>query len=303
MATAIPVLEGIEVVFRLPYRLVLPEGEYSTSPRRPPLQIAHPEVLDYTFADETGQLDCTGRSVVRMFHEVSLTVDTFDPELKRCIGITLSATNHFIQWYRFHTRHARAIEVVREQVSPILLNLFRGEERQTRVHQYYQPPRLPQPLTSEQLHRLNLDLSQRTGPQTEHLLLLDAQEALEQFRYREVVLLAWIAIETCLAPFLRVKLLESLSDLSFDRDSAGANFEQDLHFLTRADALLQLLTGFSFRTGITSAFWDQLRTSRGHRNDVVHRGGDANEPQARLAVEVAQVFVDQMDGLRGFLPV
>ena len=78
MATAIPVLEGIEVVFRLPYRLVLPEGEYSTSLRWHPLQIAHPEVIHYTSADETVQLDCAERSVVRMFHEASLTVDTLD---------------------------------------------------------------------------------------------------------------------------------------------------------------------------------------------------------------------------------
>jgi len=28
---------------------------------------------------------------------------------------------------------------------------------------------------------------------------------------------------------------------------------------------------------------------------VVHRGGDADETQARLAVEVAQVFVERID--------
>ena len=80
------------------------------------------------------------------------------------------------------------------------------------------------------------DFLQRTGPPTEHLLLLDAQEALDSFRYREAVLLSWGAIETSLAPFLRGKLLEKLPSLSFDRDSAGANIEQDLHFLTHAGA-------------------------------------------------------------------
>ena len=42
------VTEGIEVVFRLPYRLMLPDGEYVIFPRRHTLQITHPEVLSYT---------------------------------------------------------------------------------------------------------------------------------------------------------------------------------------------------------------------------------------------------------------
>jgi hypothetical protein len=233
-----------------------------------------------------------------MFHEASLSEETFEPEIKRCLGITLSVTNRFIQWYRFHTRHASAIELEKEQVSPILMNLVQGEKRQTRVYRYDPLTRRPSPLTSEQLDQLNRDLFQRTGPPTEHLLLLDAQEALDSFRYREAVLLSWGAIETSLAPFLRGKLLEKLPSLSFDRDSAGANIEQDLHFLTHADALLELLTGFSFRTGITPTFWEQLRQSRSHRNDVVHRGEDASESQARLAVEVARGFVEQMNQLR-----
>jgi hypothetical protein len=278
MATAI-MNEGIEVVFRLPYSLVLPEGEYFISPRRHTLQMTHPEVLEYTSA---------GEAVIEAL---------FNQEAKRCIGITLSAVNRLIQWYRFHTQHAQAIELQKEQVSPILLFRVQGEERQTYAYEYSQPARRPQQPTSEQLNQLNLDFLQRRGPPTEHLLLLDAQEALKEFRHREAVLLAWSAIETRLGPFLRAKLLESLPDLNFDRDGAGANFERDLHFLTCVDALLQLLTGFSFRTDITPEFWNQLRTSRNHRNSVVHRGGDADESEARLAVEVAKVFVNQIDRL------
>jgi hypothetical protein len=83
-------------------------------------------------------------------------------------------------------------------------------------------------LDEEQLNQLNANLRRHVTPPTAELLLLDAQEALAQYRYRETVLLAWSAIETIFDPFIREKLLERFPDLNFDRGSAGANIENDL---------------------------------------------------------------------------
>ena len=112
------------------------------------------------------------------------------------------------------------------------------------------------------------------------------------------MLLVWSAIETIFDPFIRAKLLERFPDLNFDRGGAGANIENDLHFLTRADVLLCLLTGFSFRVNMNPPFWDNLCASRSHRNEIVHRGGDAGEDEAKLAVNVAQQLICTINEFR-----
>jgi len=259
------IIERIEVMFRLPYLITLPEGEYPVSPRRRVLHLAHPQVLRYVIDEREIALPCEGKSVIRMLHEVDRCEAILEQEMKRCIGITVSDTNQFIRWYRYRTGHYHATEVTRQEISPIVLFIHQDDEMVLHEWDFHElRPELPS-LAQEQIEQIQNDIIQSASPPTADLLLLDAQEALSKYRYRETILLAWIAIECAFDPFIREKLLELIPDIRFERDSAGANIEQHLHFHTRADVLLKALIGFSFRTETTPPFWEQLRASRIHR--------------------------------------
>jgi hypothetical protein len=292
------IIKSIEVVFRLPYLVALPDGEYQVSLRRRALQIIHLAMLSYVDEGKQVELSCEGHSVVRMLHPVDSNEARLDSEMKRCIGITLNDTNRLIQWYRYHTKHYYATEVVRQQISPIILYVCQDDEIIVYERDFRYLPPEPQPLTPEQIEGIKCEVIQSASPPTADLLLLDAQEALSKYRYREAILLAWIAIECAFDPFIREKLLKLVPDINFERDSAGANIEQDLHFHTRADVLLKALTGFSFRTETIPPFWEQLRLSRRHRNDITHRGLDAEEPEAQQAVQVAQQILRHIAELK-----
>jgi len=224
--------------------------------------------------------------------------DSLDDEFKRCVGITLSDANKLIRWYRYLSQDCRSIEVVREQVSPIIATVFTDDSSLSYKIDFHRPLPRPELLNGKQLDQLSISLRRNITPPTAELLLLDAQEALAQYRYRETVLLAWSAIETIFDPFIRSKLLERFPGLNFDRGGAGANIESDLYFLTRADVLLSLLTGFSLRVNTNPPFWDNLCASRFHRNEIIHRGSDAGEDEAKLAINVAQQFIRTINELR-----
>jgi len=282
------VIKRVEVVFRLPYLIALPDGEYQISPRRRVLHLTHPKVLCYVIGEREVSLSCEGNSVIRMFHKIDEDEAILDKEMKRCIGITVNDTNRLIQWYRYRTGHYHATEVTRQEISPIVLFLHQDDEIFVDEWDFHELlPELPS-LAPEEIEQIQNDIVQPASPPTADLLLLDAQEALSKYRYQETILLAWVAIECAFDPFVRGKLLELMPDINFERDSAGANIEQDLHFHTRADVLLKALTGFSFRTETAPPFWEQLRLSRRHRNDITHRGLDAQESEAQQAVQVAQ---------------
>jgi len=224
--------------------------------------------------------------------------ESLDDEFKRCTGITLSDANQLVRWYRYLSKDYLAIEVVREQISPIIATVFTKDSSLSYEIDFRRPLPRPEFLTEEQLSQLSANLRLRGTPPTSELLLLDAQEALAQYRYRETVLLAWSAMETIFDPFIRERLLERFPDLNFERGGAGTNIENDLHFLTRADVLLSLLTGFSLRVNTNPPFWDNLCASRSHRNEIIHRGGDAGEDEAKLAVKVTQQFIRTINEFR-----
>ena len=176
-------MQTIEVQFRLPYLLGLSEGEYHISPRQRILRINHPEALYYTTHVGPQQLSCQDRSVVQMSFVVVDELDNLDDEFKRCIGITLSDANRLIRWYRYLLQDYRAIEVVREQVSPIIVTVFTDDSSLSYKIDSRRPLPRPELLNEEQLDQLRISLRRHVTPPTAELLLLDAQEALAQYRY------------------------------------------------------------------------------------------------------------------------
>ena len=108
------------------------------------------------------------------------------------MGITLSDANQLVRWYRYLSQDYHAIEVVREQISPIIATVFTEDSSLSYEIDFRRPLPRPELLTEEQLSQLSANLRLRGMPSTSELLLLDAQEALAQYRYRETVLLAWL---------------------------------------------------------------------------------------------------------------
>ena len=77
--------------------------------------------------------------------------ENLDDEFKRCIGITLSDANQLVRWYRYLSRDYRAIEVVSEQVSPIIVTVFTDDSSLSyKIHFRRSFPR-PKLLGGEQL--------------------------------------------------------------------------------------------------------------------------------------------------------
>jgi hypothetical protein len=128
-------------------------------------------------------------------------------------------------------------------------------------------------------------------------LLLDAEEALSQHRYKECILICWSAIESTFDPLLRAKLKERLPDIGFDVGQPGWNIERDLWFFTRLDVLPRLLADFSFKE-LPDDFWNRLQRSRNVRNRVVHEGEEVEEDDAANTLVVTREFVLAVEAFR-----
>jgi hypothetical protein len=127
-------------------------------------------------------------------------------------------------------------------------------------------------------------------------LLFNARRAAQAYHFEEAVMLAWSAIDLAFEPFLWEQLQAQIPWVDFGPGSAGRNVQTDLHFTTRVDILLYLLTGYSFRQD--DNFWRRLSTAREVRNQVIHTGRRPNEEQVLQTLSVAEDFVTRMDTLR-----
>jgi len=146
-------------------------------------------------------------------------------------------------------------------------------------------------LTPSLWNRLRNALRSRSEPPVEDMLLLDAKDALAQHLYRECIIITWNAIEYVFDPFIRRCFQQMRPSIS---EGTLQNFERDLHFLNRADTLIALLTGFSFRYSISPEFWQMFTASRNKRNNLVHRGEDATIEDARDALSVGEQIIEQI---------
>ncbi len=107
-------------------------------------------------------------------------------------------------------------------------------------------------------------------------------------RFREAVLLCWVAID---ATFVR-KFERLVDDRLPGEWADGREFLKGIDFGLRHKMTtgLRLLTGRSLYAE-PDGFWQDLSTSYGLRNRIIHDGQIAHEDDAKLAIKVARKIV------------
>jgi len=196
-----------------------------------------------------------------------------------------------IDWYRVQTGKHHITQVVFPKIEFARLIDPGPPGRILRWHRYEAPQPVDEPLTEDEVQTLRQNLINLQPPPLTDRLLLDAEEALSQHRYKECILICWSAIESIFDPLIRAKLKERLPDIGFDIGQAGWNIERDLWFFTRLDILPRLLTDFSFKE-LSGDFWNRLQRSRNIRNQIIHEGEDVEEDDAANTLAVTQDFVN-----------
>jgi len=286
----------------LPYSIAILDGEYEVYAARRirTIRFSHPEYITYEAEPVKEILECEGKSLALMDFttdvDISLIQNVMN-EFARCANITLTTVNRLVAWYRIQTRRHYITELVLPQVEFALLNVVEPVRRDLRLYRYKELRPVNEILSNEEMEVLKQNVSNLKPPPLEDLLLLDAEDALSQHRYKECVLICWSAIESIFDPLIRVKLKERLPDIGFDIGQAGWNIERDLWFFTRLDILPKLLADFSFKE-LPDNFWNRLQSSRNIRNQVVHEGGDVEEDDAANTLAVTRDFVNAIKDFR-----
>lgn len=286
----------------LPHLIAIPEGEYQVYAARYicTIQLSHPTQIVYETEFGQSILLCEEQSLVSMdfVTDVDLTeVQNVGNEFSRCTSITLTAANRLIDWYRVQTGRHHITQLVFPQIEFARLIDLGPPRSVLRWYRYEAPQPVDEPLNSDEVQTLRQNLVNPQPPLLTDRLILDAEEALSQHRYKECILICWSVIESIFDPLIRAKLKEKLLDIGFDIGQAGWNIERDLWFLTRLDVLPRLLANFSFRE-LPDDFWNRLQRSRNVRNRVVHEGGDVEEDDAANILAVTREFVNTIKDFR-----
>jgi hypothetical protein len=286
----------------LPHLIAIPDGAYEVYAARHvrTIQLSHPTQIVYE--TEFGQevILCEEQSLVSM--DFSTDVDLMEAqnvvnEFSRCTNITLTTANRLIDWYRVQTGRHHITQLVFPQLVFAQLIDVGPPMRSLQVYRHEETRPVDEPLSDDEVQTLRQNLIKRQPPPLEELLLLDAEEAFSQHRYKECTLICWSAIESIFDPLIRAKLKERLPDIGFDIGQAGWNIERDLWFFTRLDVLPRLLSDFSFKE-LPDDFWNRLQLSRNVRNQVVHEGEDVEEDDAQKTLAVTREFVHAAKAFR-----
>ena len=236
----------IRLELLLPYSIAIPANEYEVYAARHlrKIEISHPTQIVHETDTGSEILSCEAQSLVSMAFttDVDLEIDqNVLNEFARCANITLTTTNRLVDWYRVQTGRHHVTALVLPQIEFARLSAFGPPMRQLIVYRYKPSVQIDEILSDDEVQILQQNLVKTVPPPLEELLLLDAEEAFSQHRYKECTLICWSIIESTFDPLIRAKLKEKLPDIGFDIGQSGWNIERNLWFFTRLDVLPRLL--------------------------------------------------------------
>jgi hypothetical protein len=279
-------MPDIRVSITLPYLLRVATGEYVGGPAGETIRIELPPLLEGTLP----------RSIVRATcaHAETDDADVIQREKARDADQLLRRTNRLLRWYRCVSGRTETVELTRAQVSPFRFEVI-GEHNSVNWTQpiaYEEQGPAPAYLTIEQISEsVQHGLASGNEPDVAVLFLLDAERALQQGRFREAVLFSWSTIDSIFN-----QKFDALVDAGLDGEWAAARefFKgHDFGLRNKMSAGMRLFAKRSLFAE-PAPFWDHLSTSYAKRNDIIHRGQNASEDEARLAIEVAHAVVSVM---------
>lgn len=282
----------VRIQARLPYHLLVPEGEYEAASggqilflasRADPAREGAPGVLS-TVAH--GFFDC----------EEGIGDEQAEKVAQKQAHRLFGGINHLLRWYRLLARRPEAREVSKAQLSPFIFT--RADTRGPWVvpsveYEQERPPEGPRISIADMGQLLRSRLRCGTDPDLGKLTLLDAEHAETTGRFREAVLLSWSVID-----FSFSRKFDSLVDERLSAEWSDARtFLKGIDFGLRykMTAGLRLLCGRSL-FGETD-LWSDLSASYRKRNDIIHKNHGADAGDARKAIDVARRVVAFLEGL------
>lgn len=273
----------IRVSFRLPYPLLLEEGEYLTPAQGGSIHLSRTS-LDGIENDEQ-------EIIASQIFEADDDADSESLERLRRQqrDKLLRRVNHLLRWYRAATGQAAIIDLTRLQAGPFSFTL-----KETGAG-WGAPPTLetqPEPSAylkagdrAQTVRAVRTGLMSKADPDVATLNILDAEYALSLGRFREAVLLCWGAIDSTF-----VRKFKTLVDAQLaDEWSEAREFLKGIDFGLRH----KMTTGWRLLTGQSlhaepDDFWNKLSSSYRNRNAIIHEGQIATEDDAKMAIDVAQ---------------
>ena len=279
----------IRISMTLPYTLRLTDGEYQTAPAGETIRISAPPLLEET----------NPQTIVAAAFQHG---DIPDSEERRRVRAQdadrlLRRTNRMLRWYRAVRQRADITELTRAQASPFRFEVVGAGDPMGWIDpiEYEEARPTPLPLTVEELtDRVRNGLAGGGDPEVDVLFLLDAERALQQGRFREAVLFCWSTIDSVFN-----RKYDSLVDVALAEDWAGARtFFKGLDFGLKA----KMSAGMRFVADRSlfnepDELWARMSDSYTKRNQIIHRGDNATEDEARQAIEVARNIVGLMNSI------
>jgi hypothetical protein len=271
----------------LPYLLKLNPGLYPTGQPDRNLEIHQPPMVENTKANTS----------------VSLTVDQPDvesadeqePYKQKQADQLLILTNRLLRCYRATTRNAMMTELSRAEASPwrfwVLTDGTNAVNWEKKLIYKADPPKIRAQRTETIAKRVRALLASGDEPEVADLFLLDAELAIHEGRFREAVLFCWSTIDSTFN-----RKYDQLVDSKLAGEWANARSfftGVDFGLKNKMSAALYLVSGRSlFRE--PGNLWEKLSSSYNKRNGIIHRGENANEDDARQALDVARRIVEFM---------
>jgi hypothetical protein len=277
----------MQVRIVLPYYLRLEEGDYQTT------QAGEAVHVDATLLLE----GIPPRTPIhaRFAHEDTEDIDEIQRQRVRDVEQLVRRSNRLLRWYRAVSRRADIIEITRAQASPFQFTFIGPAAAPEWALPFAVEAAGPQPV---EIAIAQMSQSVRDGlvagndPDVAELFLLDAERALYQGRFRETVLFCWSTIDS---------VFNRKYDALIDVALAG-EWAESRRFFTGVDfGLKNKMTAALFLVSDRSLFrqpgdfWERLRVSYDKRNAIIHRGQNANEDEARQAIDIAQRVVAIMN--------
>jgi hypothetical protein len=280
----------VRATIALPYVLRLRTGLYPSGQAGRDLEVTEPKLLPGTLP----------RTII------SFTIDRRDTEdpaeqwrlNSEQAGLLLNLTNRLLRGYRALTQDSSITELSRAAASPFQFRVVSEGSSSAAWERELNYPADPPKKLSRRVqtitNRVRELFSSGEEPEVAELFLLDADRAIHEGRFREAVLFCWSTIDSTFN-----RKYDQFVDTKLDGEWAEArDFFKGVDFGLRKkmSATLYLVSGCSFFRE-SGGLWQELSISYNKRNGIIHRGENANEDDARRALDVARRVVEIMSSI------
>ncbi|HVA51157.1 MAG TPA: hypothetical protein VNH11_32750 [Pirellulales bacterium] len=180
----------VRVAVRLPYLLLLPDGEYATPAVGGSIRLREQSELHQANEPEELRTEVSALFVCGSEQEDAVKqIRAVQAER------LLRQTNHLLRWYRAVSRQPRVAELSRAQASRFCFTVEETGELWSEPLEYGATPE-PLPAEIAEIQQsIREGLASAAEPSVASLSMLDAEYAIKTGRFREAILFCWSAID------------------------------------------------------------------------------------------------------------